>query len=212
MGVLLLQNPVSAEGDKDFAITAAKCKKAAEINGVAAKKEYPGPALTMKQTPERETIKGEPASAKVSHDGNTLYVAITVPFKASSAVSKGETWGDSDGAEVCLRDESGTQSGSIFIVHGFASGKHECTTDGGASSDAAEKLQKAVKFAATVDKESWTGEWAIPLEAAGIRYKAGTKLGFNLGAWRSSTSEWIVWRGAEGATYQLDNAGKLTLE
>lgn len=97
-------------------------------------------------------------------------------------------------------------------MHGYASGKHECTTEAGASSDAVEKLDKAVKFAAKADKDSWTGEWAIPLEAVGVRYKPGAKLGFNLGAWRSEASEWIVWRGALGATYQLENAGTLMLE
>ncbi|MCX7046815.1 MAG: hypothetical protein NTX50_15175 [Candidatus Sumerlaeota bacterium] len=195
-----------------YAATAAKRAKAAVVDGVAGKDEYPSLALPMKQTPERETIQTEPASARVFHDGKMLYVAMTVPIKKISELSKGETWGTNDGGEVCFRDASGAQPGATFVIHGFASGKHECTTDGGASSDDASKLEKAVKFAATIGAQSWTGEWAIPLEAAGIRYKPGMTLGFNLGLWRSEGSEWNCWRGAQGATYQLESAGTLTLE
>lgn len=212
LGIFFTHGLTAAEADKDFTCTAVKKDKAAKIDGAVDKAGYSGKPLSMKQTPERDKIQGAPATGKVFHAGQTLFVTVTVPIKADTAVSKGETWGSSDGAEVCLRDASGAQPGPTFIVHGYASGKHECTTDAGAPGDAVEKLEKAVKFAAKVGKNSWTAEWAIPLSAVGVQYKAGTKLGFNLGAWRSETSEWIVWRGAQGATYQLENAGMLTLE
>lgn len=210
MGTLLTQGLV--RGEPEFTFTAAKCDKAATIDGVANKDEYPSQVMTMKQTPERSAIQGEAANARAFHDGKMLYVVITVPFKAGSTVSKGEGWGQNDGAEVCLRDASGTKPGSTFIIHGFATGKHECTTEGGAASDKVEKLDKAVKFAAKIDTQSWTGEWAIPLDVVDITYKPGLSLGFNVGAWRSEGGEWIVWRGAQGPTYDLDNGGKLTLE
>ncbi|MEI8371520.1 MAG: sugar-binding protein [Planctomycetota bacterium] len=179
---------------------------------MAGEGEYPAAVLTMKQTPAREDINGSPASAKVFHDGKSLYVIITVPFKDGGNLSKGEQWVQDDAAEVCFCDASNTQAGPTFVIHGFASGKHESTTNGGATEDAAEKLGKAVKYAAKIDKQSWTGEWAIPFEAAGLKYKPGMKLSFNLGAWRSEDAEWIIWCGAEGPTYQLENGGKLTLE
>ena len=50
-----------------------------------------------------------------------------------------------------------------------------------------------------------------PLEAAGIRYKPGCKLGFNVGVRRTETDEWIQWRGS-GATWRLAKAGLLALE
>ncbi|MDD5522086.1 MAG: hypothetical protein PHI84_14805 [Kiritimatiellae bacterium] len=210
MGMLLTQGLVRSE--PEFTFTAAKCDNAAEINGVAKKGEYPSQAMAMKQTPERSAIQGQAARARAFHDCKTLYVTITVPFKAGTALSKGEGWGQNDGAEVCLRDASGAKPGSTFIIHGYASGKHECTTEGGAASDKVEKLDKAVKFAARAGKQSWTGEWAIPLDAIDISYKPGLSLGFNVGAWRSESGEWIVWRGAQGPTYDLDNGGKLILE
>jgi hypothetical protein len=196
----------------EFACAAAKLGKAATLDGVVEKDEYPARTLTLQQTPERAKIAGKAATAYVFHDGTTLFVAVTVPLEKAADVSKGESWGSDDGAEVCVRDASGAQPGPTFIVHGFASGKHECTGDGGAPSEAVTKLEKAVKIAAKVDKQSWTGEWAIPFEALGIRYKPGTALGFNLGGWRAENAEWFVWRGALGATYDLDNGGKLTLE
>lgn len=210
MGLFLTQGLV--RGEPEYTFTATKCDKAAGIDGVVNKDEYPAQAMPMKQTPERSAIQGEAATARAFHDGKTLYVTITVPFKAGSTVSKGEGWGQDDGAEVCLRDASGTKPGPTFIIHGFASGKHECTTDGGAPNEKVEKLDKAVKFAARIDKQSWTGEWAIPLDIIDIGYKPGLVLGFNIGAWRSDNGEWIIWRGAEGATYELDNGGKLKLE
>ena len=201
-----------ARAEDDVTATAAKRDKAAVIDGVASEGEYPAAALAMKETPQREDINGAPASAKVFHDGKALYVIITVPFKDANNLSKGEGWAQDDAAEVCFCDASNPQAGPTFVIHGFATGKHESTADGGASDEAAEKLGKAVKYAAKIGKQSWTGEWAIPFEAAGLKYKPGMKLGFNLGAWRAEDAEWIIWRGAEGATWQLDKAGKLTLE
>lgn len=201
-----------AQADKDFTATVTKRDKAAVIDGVAGEGEYPAAALTIKQSPYGMDINGLPASAKVCHDGKTLYVTITVPLKDGSNLSKGEAWAQDDAAEVCFCDASNAQVGPTFIIHGFASGKHESTTDGGATDDAAEKLGKAVKYAAKTGNQSWTGEWAIPFEAAGLKYKPGMKLGFNLGAWRTEDGEWIIWRGTQGPTHQLENGGKLTLE
>jgi hypothetical protein len=205
---LVLQSHARAE---DFNATAELRDKAAVIDGVADKDEYPAKELLISQTPEREKIQGEAGRAQLFHDGKTLFVAVTIPFKAGTQVSKGESWGTDDGAEICIRDASGTQAGATFVIHGFASGKHECTTDGGAPDDASQKLDKAVKFTAKAGNKSWTGEWSIPLSALGVNYKPGIKLGFNIGAWRSDNSEWIVWRGTQGATYNLDEGGKLTL-
>lgn len=212
LGAQLTQGIVRAEGEKDFVFSAEKLGKAAVVDGVAEKSEYPAGLMTLKQTPEREMIQSEPAKASAFHDGKVLYVSVTVPVKSDAKLSKGESWSQDDGAEVCFRDASGTKAGSTFVIHGFVTGKHECTTDGGAGSEEAAKLDKAVKFSAKVDQKSWTGEWAIPLESAGINYKPGMSLDFNIGVWRSDGGEWIIWRGAQGATYQLENGGKLTLK
>ena len=212
LGTLLASSLTLAAAPEEGVMTAAKRAKAAKVDGVADKDEYPAPAVSLKQTPDREAISGAPASARLFHDGQTLFVTITVPLEDAGKLSKGESWSSDDAAEVCVRDASTTQPGPTFIIHGFATGKHECTTDAGAPDAQTAKLEKAVKFAAKVEKKSWTGEWAIPFEALGLRYKPGLKLDFNLGVWRSESGEWIIWRGALGSTYNLDNGGKLTLE
>ena len=212
LGTLLASSVVLTAAPEEGVLTAVKCAKAAKVDGVAGKDEYPAPAVSLKQTPDREAISGAPASARVAHDGKTLFVTITVPVDDASKLSKGESWSSDDAAEVCLRDASGTKPGPTFVIHGFMSGKHECTTDAGATAEQTTKLEKAVKFAAKVDAKSWTGEWAIPFEAAGLKYKPGLKLDFNMGVWRSESGEWIIWRGAQGPTFELDNGGKLTLE
>jgi hypothetical protein len=211
-GLLLNSGSAQTEAEKAPTCTAAKRAAAATVDGKLGKDEYPSAVLTMKQTAERDAIQGAPAVARVFHDGKTLYVTITVPFDDETMLTKGEQWGFDDGAEICVRDASATAPGPTFVIHGFTTGKHECTTAGGAPEDAIRKLEKAIKFAATVDKKSWTGEWAIPFEAMSLKYKPGIKLGFNLGAWRTENREWIIWRGAQGPTHQLDDGGSLILE
>jgi len=212
LGVLLAGSLAVAAGPEVFVLTAPQLKAAAKVDGVVGPDEYPAAVVSLRQTPDREAIQSKPAGARVFHDGQTLFVAVTVPVDDAAKLSKGEAWSSDDGAEVCVRDASGAQPGPTFIVHGFATGKHECTTDGGVTDAQAAKLDKAVKFAAKVDKNSWTGEWGIPLAAIGLKYKPGLRLDFNLGVWNSESAEWIIWRGAEGSTFNLDNGGQLILQ
>jgi len=211
-GAVLLRMSALAEEEQKYIFTAEKLEKAAVVDGVAGKDEYPSGVMTMAQTPDRDKIEGAPAQARVFHDGKVLYVIITVPVKSADAVNRGESWSQDDAGEVCFRDASTSKPGSTFVIHGFSSGKHECVDLGGASAEETAKLGKDVKFSAKVDKNSWTGEWAIPLKSAGIEYKPELKLDFNLGVWRSESNEWIIWRGANGATYQVEEAGKLILK
>jgi len=123
----------------------------------------------------------------------------------------GEAWGESDAVEVCFRDMSSAKPGPIFVLHGFATGKHESVTEAGATPAAAQQLQAAVKFAARIMDRQWVAEWSIPLSAAGISCRPGLKLGFNLGVRRAETDEWIQWSGS-GSTWNLPEAGVAILE
>lgn len=145
-------------------------------------------------------------------DGTTLFVAVTVPVADAAKVKTGGAWGRDDGAEVCFQDVSGANPGPVFVVHGFASGKAESVSDAGAPPDAVRKLGGTVRFAAQVEGTQWTGEWAIPLAAAGIEYAPGLKLAFNVGVNRTQTGDWIIWVGALGETWRLAEAGYLALE
>jgi hypothetical protein len=182
------------------------------VDGALTANEWPDPPVPVKDTPGREPLAGKPAALRLAHDGRCLYVAVTVPIASPEALKRGTVWGQDDGAEVCFRDASGAKPGPTFVVHGFVTGQLTSGTEAGASEAAAAKLGKACRFAATVGQDQWTGEWAVPLEAAGIVPATGLRLGFNLGIWRSHSGEWLAWAGALGPNYQLDNTGVVVLE
>jgi hypothetical protein len=179
------------------------------VDGVLSPGEWPEAKMVLKQSPNREPVTGPACTAFAAHDGTTLFIAVTVPV--TGAVARGAKWGTCDGAEVCFQDASKTAN-PIFVLHGFASGESESVTDAGTPKAAAAKLGEALRFAARIEDNQWTGEWAIPLAAADIVPAPGLKLAFNIGVRRTSTNEWIIRTGALGASWQLHNAGYLTLE
>lgn len=212
MGIVASRGVAEEAAEQKFEYKAKQMDAAAVVDGAAGAAEYPAAAMVMKENPDRFPISGQPASARAFHDGKVLYVAVTVPVESADDLVLNEYWSQGDGAEVCFRAVSDDPEAPSFVIHGFATGKHESTVHGGATTEAAEKLGKAVKFAAKSTPTSWTGEWAIPLDAAGLEFKSGMKLDFNLGIWRSGTYEWINWRGTEGPTHKLSSAGVLILE
>ncbi len=182
------------------------------IDGVASSGEWPEAQMILKQDPGRMPISSEPCTATACHDDTNLYFTVTVPIKDSKKLKLGSSWGTDDGAEVCFQDVSGINFGPVFVLHSFASGKFESSTEAGAPDNAVKKLGSAVKYTAKVSATQWTGEWAIPLSAAGINYKPGLKLAFNTGVNRTQTSEWIIWVGALAQTWNMSEAGYLVLE
>ncbi len=173
--------------------------------------EWPGKPLPVARTTSGNHVRTDPCEARLAHDGTHLFVALTVPAKDVGALKLGTKWTVDDAGEVCFRDLSGNQPGPTFVLHGFAAGSHESATEAGASAAAAKALGEAVRFTASVGEGSWTGIWTIPLAAAGIQYRPGLELGFNLGVRRTETDEWIQWVGS-GATHSLGKAGILRLE
>ena len=168
--------------------------------------------MLLQQTPGRAKIKGTPCKARISRHEDTLYIAVTVPIKKAAELRRGKARGRDDGVEVCLVDPKGAAPSHSLVLHGFCGGASESVTDGGASLEAAKHLGQAVHYAATIHKDSWTAEWAIPLEAADAGLATGTKLAFNLCVHRSQTNEWILWTGTLGTAWRLENAGTLVLE
>lgn len=193
-------------------VVALRVTKPVVVDGVLTPGEWPEAEFLMKETPSRDPIYGEPCVAKVCHDGANLYVTVTVPISDTSKLKRGEAWGKNDGAEVCFQDIAGKKPGPVFVLHGMVSGSLESSTDAGAPGDVATKLEKAARFAAKVGDKQWTGEWSIPLDGAGITPRPGLKLAFNLGALRTETGEWVIWVGALGETWRLENAGYVVLE
>ena len=190
----------------------AAVAKAPTIDGVAAPGEWPGTPVAMGQTPERQPVAGAPASAFLCHDETTLYVAVTVPLKTPASVHRQGPQGVVDETEVVFRDASGARPGPTFSVLGLVSGRHELSTFTNAPEALNRAVDQSARFAAQVGANQWTGEWAIPLSAAGITVRPGLKLGFNLGTFRSETNEWLIWVGALASTLELDGGGTVILE
>jgi parallel beta-helix repeat protein len=188
----------------------AKAKAAPTIDGEVKADEWTAAPSPVSENTDRSKIKTVPCQAQFAHDEKTLYVAVTIPL-AKPVKDRTHEWGKSDGIELCLRSLDG-KPGPIAVIHGFMDGTKEATGDGAAPKPMIEALNKSVTFAAKVTDTQWTGEWAIPLEAAGIAYKPGVKVGFNIGIHRTENKEWIQWTGALGATFKLENAGSLILE
>jgi hypothetical protein len=181
------------------------------VDGTAAADEWPAPMLTLTQTPGGTPIAGAPCTFRLGHDGTSLYVALTVPIGAAAKIALGANWGESDGAEVCFRQALPAAPGPTFVVQGFPNGTCASVTTAGAPAESAARLGTAVRFAARTGEREWTAEWALPLAAAGIEFRPGLTLGFNLGLRRTATAEWIQWFGT-GSTWELDKAGVVTLE
>lgn len=182
------------------------------IDGTLSGGEWPGTPVEMKQTPGRQPISGAAAKAWVGHDDTTLYVAMSMPIRDPAKVNREGKQGVADEAEVVFRDASGAKPGPTFSVIGMAGGKHEVSTFTDAPGWMNDALNQRTKFAAKIEGDRWTGEWAIPLEAAGIKVRPGLKLGFNLGSYRSESNEWIIWIGALASTLELDGGGFLILD
>ncbi|MBN2452202.1 MAG: hypothetical protein JXR77_17585, partial [Lentisphaeria bacterium] len=173
--------------------------------------EWPPATLAVAQAPDGSPLRSAACVLRLCHDGTHLYAAITVPLRNVAGLRLGTLWGADDAAEVCFRDVSGAVPGPVFVVHGFAVGACESVTEAGAPREVAEALGKAVGFGSRVEADGWTGEWSIPLAAAGIRHVPGCTLHFNAGVRRTENAEWVQWVGS-GATWRLDRAGSLVLE
>jgi hypothetical protein len=183
------------------------------IDGQLAGGEWPTARFSLAETPDRTPVKGLPASATMSHDAKLLYVSLAVPLPAGGKLSLGESWGQHDGAEVCLQAMRGGKSaGPIYVIHGFAGGKCESVTDGGAAAAQAKALGEKTRYAARRADDHWTAEWAIPLAALGATATPGTQLRMNLGLNRTSTAEWLVWAGTNAQNWVVANAGLIVLQ
>jgi hypothetical protein len=186
--------------------------QAPALDGRLAPDEWPATEMLLQQSPGRDALSSPPVRARLCHDGSTLYITVTVPVAAAAKLQRGAAWRTDDGVEICFVEARGAAPTFSHVVHGFCGGSAAAVTDGKATPAAAAKLGPAVRYAAIVNGQSWTGEWAIPLAAADIAVTPGLRLAFNLCAYRSEREEWVLWVGTQGAAWELANAGTIVLE
>jgi hypothetical protein len=99
-----------------------------------------------------------------------------------------------------------------LVLQGFADGRSIFSVDAGAPKELAAKVHAATRYAAKISPQSWTAEWSVPLQTAGIPFQPGLTLGFNLGARRLETNDWLVWAGTTRENWQLNGAGRIVLD
>ncbi|MDB6016315.1 MAG: hypothetical protein JWR19_804 [Pedosphaera sp.] len=175
-------------------------------------KDWPGGLRVVDRGPARWEASGAPAFVSLSYDDQCLYVAVKVVLFDVNKLRKGSIWGQDDGAEICIAGDKGT-----FVIRGFANGMLQSVTDGGMSAEAAARLGSTVRFAAKSYGEFkkdwksgvWRGEWAIPLDALGIKPSPGLKVPFNIGIYRAEDGVRCCLEGTLAEDWRLDQAAML---
>jgi hypothetical protein len=157
-----------------------------------------------------------PSTAWVTHDGNTLYVAVSSTVSPAAPVTKTASWGQDDAVEIALQDVSGERPGPVFVLRAYPSGHVVSVDDAGAPPAAVQALGKAATFAATTPEDGqWDAEWAIPLNAMGVappRPAHSPCLRFNVTVRKAASREWVMWRPTNGNSWLVERTGIICLE
>lgn len=180
------------------------------LDGEIGWSEWPNATVNLDREPSRWSASGAPAFCKLAYDDQCLYVAVNVAMFDVTKLRKGTTWGQDDGAEVCIAGKEGT-----FVIHGFANGTVQSVTVAGAPADAVQRLGKVVRFAAKPfgkTQGGWRCEWAIPFDALGLKPAPGLKIAFNVGTYRADDGVWRCVEGTLAQNWRLDQAAVLQLK
>jgi hypothetical protein len=202
--------PVAPPGRRTSPVSVARAPQPPAVDGEIGWDEWPGGLVSIDRESTRWSASGAPVFARLAYDDRCLYVAVNVVLFDAAKLRKGSVWGQDDGVEVCIAGAKAT-----FVVRGLADGTVRSVTDAGAPADAAERLGKAVRFAAKPygkARGGWRGEWAIPFEALGLKPAPGLKVAFNLGIFRAEDEVWRCLEGTLAESWRLDQAATLQLK
>lgn len=205
--------PVPEPKRKTWAVSVGRAPQPPAVDGDIQPDEWPGDDYGLDRDRSRQRASGPPAYAELSYDDQYLYVGLTVVVRDTKELRKGSTWKEDDGAEVCIAGKTADGKPVTFVVRGYAGGSFQSVTDAGAPAQAAKHLGDGVRYAAKAWKMrsggGWRGEWAIPLNAMGLKPTPGSKIAFNIGVFRSECEEWACWEGTLAENWRLDEAGTL---
>ena len=191
-------------------LTALPAPKAPTLDGVVSVGEYPGTAVPVRELSMADGHGKLPAELRVAHDASHLYVAlVSTVSNAPKLARQGGVWGRDDGAEICLQLIG--EKRPVFVVQGFPSGTFESVTHAGAPAAQARALGKATRYAARIQANQWSGEWAIPWRELGATAGAPSQIRFNVGLLKGAGKQWIAWVSTGAAPWNLDRAGVLKL-
>jgi len=209
--------PEPAPGRKTWSAVAVRTPAPPVIDGDVKASEWPGKLQTLDREPSRFTVGGAPTMAKLAYDDACLYVAANVTMFGPAKVSTNSVWGRDDGVELCIAGKTPEGKSTTFILRGYPCGALQSAVDAGAPGDAADRLAKAVRFAAgsiggpggSLFGKGWRGEWSIPFTALGLNPAKDRKVSFNMAAFHSEFSEWHCWEGTLAENWRLDEAGTI---
>ncbi len=204
------------------------------VDGVLDAAEWggldPAQGYSLTRNPDNVPTKARPSTMWLRRDAENLYIALRHDLEpGTSAKPKGNSpsfWGDADIAEVIFEGVGGdwwpadTGHGPIFYLVGDCAGAFDSYVVAGLPKPRAEGLRGAVQYAAAGTPGGWTAEWRIPLAAVCLDPKTARGCCFNIGVHKprtaggnvSASDKWAVWAGAEGANWQVWNAGWLSLK
>jgi hypothetical protein len=145
---------------------------------------------------------------KSFYDEKYLYFGVSVDMFKIKNLRLGDTWLQNDGVEISIVGNC-TGNPVTYIIRSYANGALQSITEGGSTAKAAERLGEKVHYASKVNNSGWAGEWAIPLDAVGLRAKPNQRVAFNMCAFINEYGNWHCWEGTQGESWQADRAGIL---
>ena len=131
------------------------------------------PALI--QWKDNPTAARQISRAELTVDDQWLNLTVVNAIDPHKKPVAGQAWGKADGMEFALavaRGPGSQDAGKPFVLRGYADGRLESVTDGGATAADAERLARAVRYTARLDRPAaWTAQWHIPLAALDLNPK-----------------------------------------
>lgn len=203
-----LSAPPAATPRTTPVLSAQRATKPPLVDGTVSPEEYPSPAVPVAELSMADGRAKLPTELRVAYDASFLYVALVSTVSNPDQLPRqGGVWGQDDGAEICLQLVDGKQP--VCVIQGFPSGAFASVTDAGAPVAQATALGKATRYAARIQGNQWTGEWAIPWRELGTT--SPTQLRFNVGLLKGAQKQWVAWVSTGAAPWNLDRAGLLRI-
>ena len=198
-------------GPKTKPVEVIRTGMAPTIDGELSNNEWEGDFQRLDREISRMPYSGAPVIVKFSYDNRYLYVGALITMFDVNNISKGSRWKKDDGIEIAIK---GMDKGKpmTYVIRTYVDGTVQSVTDAGASEQAAKRVSQGVKYMAKVldrPRRGWIAEWAIPLDALGIKLKTDLKVPFNMSAYINEYDNWHCWEGTQGETWEVDKAGTL---
>lgn len=194
---------------REVAVEVPRLEEKPVLDGIITDGEWPGSHYALERAPERLPASGRPVFMKLLHDEKYLYVGVLIDmFRVKENLREGDVWERDDGVEIAIagryRDKPVT-----FIIRSYASGAVQCLTDGEVPEKVVTRLSEAIRYVPKIGQSGWSAEWAIPLNAIGLKAKPNVKVAFNACAFVNEYGNWHCWEGTRGESWQVDQAGLL---